>query len=285
MRPRAFGWIMYEWFFLLVCLIGVTCFTFTQYLISEGMPGQNRTFIYGFQYQGGLRVLALWCGALALQVQLHDFLWRGYHLECWALLWSQNISLFPMGLLLWFLANQSWWYVSTAEDLRQVQFFLLRSTSRSLVIGENSSMLISSMDFIRYSSRLIANTSDYNSFALGLLGRNSRLSVLAMNSSFPGLYTIFKLYLRSCNNILWSLLGAGSSDFLKMLSVFAESATLVPHNPFVSTWRCLCGSREPLAVKPLQKTKVWTEAHAPPMVASPRGSTGDWLNNKIHCVF
>ena len=59
MRPRAFGWIMYEWFFLLVCLIGVTCFTFTQYLISEAMPGQNRTFIYGFQYQGGLRVLAL----------------------------------------------------------------------------------------------------------------------------------------------------------------------------------------------------------------------------------
>ena len=68
-------------------------------------------------------------------------------------------------------------------------------------------------------------------------------------------------------------------------SVFAESASLVPHNPFVSTWRCLCGSREPLAVKPLQKTKAWTEAHVPPMVASPRGSTGDWLNNKIHCVF
>ena len=122
-----------------------------------------------------------------------------------------------MGLL-WFLANQSWWYVSTAEDLRQVPFFLLRSTSRSLVIGKNSTMLISSMDFIRYSSSLIANTSDYNSFALGLLGRNARLSVSAMNSSFPGLYTIFKLYLRSCNNILWSLLGAGSSDFLKMLS-------------------------------------------------------------------
>ena len=97
-------------------------------------------------------------------------------------------------------------------------FFLLRSTSRSLVIVKNSTMLISSIDFIRYSSSLIANTSDYNSFALGLLGRNARLSVSAMNSSFPGLYTIFKLYLRSCNNILWSLLGAGSNDFLKMLS-------------------------------------------------------------------
>ena len=76
-------------------------------------------------------------------------------------------------------------------------------------------MLSSSMDFIRYSSSLIANTSDYNSFALGLLGGNARLSVSVMNSSFPGLCTIFKLYL---NNILWSLLGAGSSDFLKMLS-------------------------------------------------------------------
>ena len=97
-------------------------------------------------------------------------------------------------------------------------FFLLRSTSRSLVIGKNSTMLISSMDFIRYSSSLIANTSDYNSFALGLLGGNARLSVSVMNSSFPGLCTIFKLYLKSCNNILWSLLGAGSSDFLKMLS-------------------------------------------------------------------
>ena len=140
-------------------------------------------------------------------------------------------------------------------------FFLLRSTSRSLVIGENSSMLISSMDFIRYSSRLIANTSDYNSFALGLLGRNAPLSVSAMNSSFPGLYTIFKLYLRSCNNILWSLLGLEAVISWKCSLVFAESATLVPHNPFVSTWRCLCGSREPLAVKPLQKTKVWTEAH------------------------
>ena len=111
-------------------------------------------------------------------------------------------------------------------------FFLLRSTSRSLVIGENSSMLISSMDFIRYSSRLIANTSDYNSFALGLLGRNSRLSVLAMNSSFPGLYTIFKLYLRSCNNILWSLLGAGSSDFLKMLSRFCRISHSCTTQPF-----------------------------------------------------
>ena len=97
-------------------------------------------------------------------------------------------------------------------------FFLLRSTSRSLVIGKNSTMLISSMGFIRYSSSLIANTSDYNSFALGLLGRSARLSVSAMNSSFPGMYTIFKLYLRSCNNILWSLLGAESSDFLKMFS-------------------------------------------------------------------
>ena len=79
MRPRAFGWIMlYEWFFLLVCLIGVTCFTFTQSLISAAMPGQNRTFLALFTAfntkLGGLRVLALSCGALALQVQLHDFL-------------------------------------------------------------------------------------------------------------------------------------------------------------------------------------------------------------------
>ena len=149
-------------------------------------------------------------------------------------------------------------------------FFLLRSTSRSLVIGENSSMLISSMDFIRYSSRLIANTSDYNSFALGLLGRNAPLSVSAMNSSFPGLYTIFKLYLRSCNNILWSLLGAGSSDFLKMLSRFCRISHSCTTQPFCEYMALFMWVERAACSETLTKDKGLNRG-TPPMVASPRG--------------
>ena len=72
--------------------------------------------------------------------------------------------------------------------------FLPRSARRSLVIARNSAMLTSSMDLIRYSSRLTPNTSDFNSSVLGLRGRNVWLSVSSMNSFFPGLYTIFKVY-------------------------------------------------------------------------------------------
>ena len=55
------------------------CYMFHIYTILDlgghAWPKQDIScFIYSFQYQSGLRVLALSCEALALQVQLHDFL-------------------------------------------------------------------------------------------------------------------------------------------------------------------------------------------------------------------
>ena len=142
MRPGAFRWIMkYERFLLLVCLIAVTCFVFRNspwfrrsYLAKTG---HLLLYLDSFHYQGGLSVLALLCGATG---KITRFPLK--RISPWML----SSSLKSKYLLISSLVSGKPFLILCFNCWRpSSSVFLLSSPRRSLVIGRNSTMLISPM--------------------------------------------------------------------------------------------------------------------------------------------